>query len=146
LKFLGAVQTPSQLSRILIEKLGLFIGTTALPEFSHKADTYSRVLGQTYNPHNPRLTIGGSSGGSAGVVASGIAHVAFGTDSAGSIVIPAAFAGVVGFKPSNIIFRPLEGDEGLTLGFGSGTTSKGWFTRTVEDCAVVMDILDNNRY
>jgi aspartyl-tRNA(Asn)/glutamyl-tRNA(Gln) amidotransferase subunit A len=135
----------SHLARILEDKQGLFIGTTSLPEFGHKSDTVNRVIGLTRNPHNPNLTIGGSSGGSAGVVATGIAQVAFATDGAGSIVIPAAFAGVVGVKPSGVILQPFDSFTPLKLGFGPGTTCKGWFSRTVEDSAMLVDFLSGNR-
>jgi Asp-tRNA(Asn)/Glu-tRNA(Gln) amidotransferase A subunit family amidase len=134
----GTQPPHSRLRRLLIEKRGLFIGTTSLPEFGHKADTINRVIGLTRNPHDPNLTIGGSSGGSAGAVATGLAHIGFATDAAGSITIPGAFAGVVGVKP-NRNFTVC----GEKLGFGP-MACKGWFSRTVEDSAVLVDTLDSS--
>ncbi len=136
----------SLISEVLRYRNGLFVGTTSLPEFGYKADTNNLVIGQTYNPHDPTLTIGGSSGGSAGAVASGICQVGMATDAAGSIVIPAAFAGVVGVKPSNLEITPIDKDSFLRLGFGSGHTCRGWFTRTIEDTASFLDILTQKDY
>jgi amidase len=56
--------------------------------------------GKTANPHNPRHTPGGSSSGSAAAVAAGMVPLAFGTQTAGSVIRPASFCGIVGFKPS----------------------------------------------
>lgn len=128
---------------------GIFTGTTSLPcEFNHKSDTYNHVVvGQTRNPHNPDLTIGGSSGGSAGAVASGICHVATATDSAGSIVCPASFSGTVGIKlPKRLILRPLSQPGSPEIRFGVNSMSRGFFTRKVEDAAVVLDALSQHHY
>lgn len=77
----------------------LFAKTTT-PEFGCKGETNSPLTGITRNPWNPARTPGGSSGGTAVAVAAGIAPLGLGTDGAGSIRIPAAFCGNVGFKPS----------------------------------------------
>ncbi len=77
----------------------LFAKTTT-PEFGCKGETNSPLTGITRNPWNPARTPGGSSGGTAAAVAAGIAPLGLGTDGAGSIRIPAAFCGNVGFKPS----------------------------------------------
>ena len=69
------------------------------PEFSCAGFTHSRIHGITRNPWNPEFGVGGSSGGSGAALASGTATLASGSDIGGSIRIPAAFNGVVGFKP-----------------------------------------------
>jgi amidase len=69
------------------------------PEFSCAAFTHSRLWGVTRNPYNPELAVGGSSGGSAASLAAGTSTLASGSDIGGSIRMPAAACGVVGFKP-----------------------------------------------
>lgn len=78
----------------------IVVGKTATSEYGWSASTVSRVAGPTRNPWAPELSAGGSSGGSAAAVAAGLCSAALGTDGAGSIRIPAAFCGVVGYKPS----------------------------------------------
>jgi len=72
----------------------LIVGKTVTTEFSYYA------AGPTRNPHSPQHTPGGSSSGSAAAVAAGLCPAALGTQTIGSIIRPAAFCGVVGFKPS----------------------------------------------
>jgi len=78
----------------LKEKGALIFGKTVTTEFAYF------FPGPTRNPHNPTHTPGGSSSGSAAAVAAGFCHLALGTQTIGSIVRPAAFCGVVGFKPT----------------------------------------------
>lgn len=77
------------------------IGTTNLEEAALGAVTRNPHYGWTYNPHALDRTAGGSSGGSAAAVAAGLCDVALGTDTLGSIRIPAGYCGVYGFKPAN---------------------------------------------
>lgn len=72
---------------------------TTTPEFSCAGYTHSRLWGVTRNPWNPEFTPGGSSGGAAASLASGMTSLATGSDIAGSIRIPASACGLVGFKP-----------------------------------------------
>jgi Asp-tRNA(Asn)/Glu-tRNA(Gln) amidotransferase A subunit family amidase len=76
------------------------LGKTNTSEFGHKAITENPMFGVTRNPWNLDLTPGGSSGGAAAAVASGLGPVALGTDGGGSIRLPAAFCDVYGLKPS----------------------------------------------
>jgi Asp-tRNA(Asn)/Glu-tRNA(Gln) amidotransferase A subunit family amidase len=76
------------------------IGKTTTPEFAHSSFTYSPRWGVTRNPWDPERSPGGSSGGSGAAGGAGVVAFAEGTDMGGSIRIPAAFCGVVGFKPS----------------------------------------------
>lgn len=78
----------------------ILIGKTTTPEFAFSSFTQSPRWGVTRNPWDPERTSGGSSGGSAAAVARGVVPMAEGTDMGGSVRIPAAFCGVVGFKPS----------------------------------------------
>jgi len=78
----------------------ILIGKTTTPEFAHSSFTASPRWGITRNPWNAARTSGGSSGGSAVAVATGVVPFAEGTDMGGSVRIPAAFTGIVGLKPS----------------------------------------------
>ncbi len=76
----------------------ILIGKTTTPEFGHKPFTEGPFFGRTLNPHSPDHTCGGSSGGAAVAVATGMGPLALGSDGGGSIRIPAACCGVVGLK------------------------------------------------
>ncbi|MEM7170191.1 MAG: amidase [Pseudomonadota bacterium] len=78
----------------------VIIGKTACPEFSYVGVTASHLHGETRNPWDLTRTSGGSSGGAASAVAAGIGPLSLGGDGGGSIRIPSAFCGIVGFKPS----------------------------------------------
>lgn len=113
----------------------VFVGKTTTPELAWKAVTDSPLTGITRNPVDPTLTAGGSSGGAAAAVASGMGPCAVGTDGGGSIRIPASFCGIVGFKPTHgrIPMYPASP-------FGP-LAHAGPMTRTVADAALLMDIL-----
>lgn len=104
----------------------IVVGKTTTSEFGWSASTVSRVAPSTRNPWNRSRSAGGSSGGSAAAVAAGLCSAALGTDGAGSVRIPAAFCGVVGYKPSfgRIPYVPPCADRLAHL---------GTFTRTVPD-------------
>jgi aspartyl-tRNA(Asn)/glutamyl-tRNA(Gln) amidotransferase subunit A len=76
------------------------VGKTNLHEFAYGITSVNPHFGTVPNPHYPGRMAGGSSGGSAAAISAGLADVALGTDSGGSIRIPAACCGIVGFKPS----------------------------------------------
>jgi Asp-tRNA(Asn)/Glu-tRNA(Gln) amidotransferase A subunit family amidase len=76
------------------------LGKTNTPEFGAGANTTNKVYGATGNPFEPTLTCGGSSGGSAVALATGMVPLATGSDFGGSLRIPAGFCGVVGFRPT----------------------------------------------
>jgi amidase len=78
----------------------IVVGKTNTPEFAFGPNTVNRVFGATRNPWNPALTAGGSSGGSAAALATGMCALAEGTDLGGSLRGPASFCGVVGFRTS----------------------------------------------
>jgi Asp-tRNA(Asn)/Glu-tRNA(Gln) amidotransferase A subunit family amidase len=89
------LQGPESAVVTLLKQAGaLILGKTVSTEFAYFAP------GPTRNPHNPEHTPGGSSSGSAAAVAAGLAPLALGTQTVGSIIRPAAFCGVVGYKPS----------------------------------------------
>jgi aspartyl-tRNA(Asn)/glutamyl-tRNA(Gln) amidotransferase subunit A len=84
----------------LREAGAVLLGKTTTPEFGWKGVTDSPLTGITRNPWDPRKTPGGSSGGAAAAVASGMGPLALGTDGGGSIRIPCAFTGLFGIKPT----------------------------------------------
>ncbi len=111
---------------------GVMIGKTVTTQFA------SLVPSVTRNPHNPAHTPGGSSAGSAAAVAAGMVPIAFGTQTAGSVIRPAAFCGVAGFKPSYRLI-PMVGVKDVswhldTAGlFGSGVADVAFAAAAVLD-------------
>lgn len=112
----------------------VFMGKTTTPEFGTVSYTESDRLGITRNPWDPQHTPGGSSGGAAAAVSSGMAPIAHASDGGGSIRIPAACCGLVGLKPS----RHRIPDSIET--FHGGATG-GVVARTVADSAAALDAL-----
>lgn len=118
----------------------VIIGKTAMPELAIWPFTEGPGWA-TRNPVDTSRTCGGSSGGSAVAVAAGMAALAVGTDSGGSIRIPAACCGVVGVKPTPGLV-PLPGDA---ANHWYGLTAAGPFARDVADAALILDVLSGSR-
>ena len=88
------------------EKLGFVIlGQTNYPELGTRNITDSKLFGPAGNPWDPSRNTGGSSGGSAGAVASGMVSIASGSDAGGSIRIPASWTGLIGLKPTGHVVK-----------------------------------------
>ncbi|MHA1147670.1 MAG: amidase [Promethearchaeota archaeon] len=123
---------------IRLKKAGCVImGKTNTPEFGYAGVTHNRVFGVTKNPWHLKRTSGGSSGGAAAAVATGISPLALGSDGGGSIRHPATFCGVYGFKPTfgRVPVYPRIGISGYSI------THHGPLTRYVRDAALMMDVL-----
>jgi Asp-tRNA(Asn)/Glu-tRNA(Gln) amidotransferase A subunit family amidase len=106
------------------------LGKTVTTEFA------TFTPGKTVNPHNPAHTPGGSSSGSAAAVADGMVPLGFGTQTAGSVIRPASFCGVVGYKPSfGLINR--AGVKPLS----DSLDTVGVYARTVDDAAFFAGVL-----
>ena len=119
----------------LREAGAVLLGKTTTPEFGCKGETNSLLTGISRNPWNPARTPGGSSGGASAAVSAGLGPLAIGTDGAGSVRIPAAFCGNVGFKPSfgRVPAYPLSP-------FGS-VAHLGPHAMTVEEVALLMNAI-----
>ena len=112
--------------------LGLSIlGTSAMPEFGLTASTEPLLSGPTRNPWDLTRSPGGSSGGSAALVAAGAVPIAHANDGGGSIRIPASCCGLVGLKPSRGRLLLPEGHERLPVAIAT----QGLLTRSVRDTA-----------
>ncbi|MEV7008633.1 amidase [Streptosporangium sp. NPDC051022] len=97
----GAVATrDAEVVTRLRDHGAVIVGKTTLHEFAYGATGDRSLHGPSRNPHDPSRMSGGSSGGSAVAVASGMVPLSLGTDTAGSVRVPAALCGVVGFKPA----------------------------------------------
>ena len=116
---------------------GILLGKTTTPEFGLRPTTEGGLCPPARNPWNLEHTAGGSSGGSACAVASGLHPVAQGSDGGGSIRIPSACCGVVGIKPSRgRITRAPQDAEGW-----AGLSTTGPIARTVRDAALMLDAM-----
>jgi amidase len=122
-------------TRRLREAGFVIVGSTTLPEYGIVPTTEARIFGPTRNPWDLQRTPGGSSGGAAAAVASGMVPVAHGNDGGGSIRIPAACCGLVGLKPTRgrISAAPELGESLLGV--------DGMLTRTVAETAAILDVL-----
>jgi amidase len=110
------------------------LGKSTLPEFGIPPTTESIAQGATCNPWNINHSSGGSSGGAAALVASGVVPIAHGNDGGGSIRIPAACCGLVGLKPTRNRLVNMHGTDSLPINVGH----EGVITRSVRDTAVFM--------
>ena len=138
-KILAGVKMPvsSDMAQRALTLAGAeLVGFTNQDEFGMGSSTAFSAYGPAYNPHGHHLSPGGSSGGSAAAVACADADLALGSDTGGSVRQPAAFCGIVGFKPS----RGLLPRWGLTS-YASSLDSPGLLTRTVADAAYATDAL-----
>lgn len=111
------------------------IGTTTTPEFAYNATTESILYGPTRNPWDLERSTGGSSGGSAAAIATGIVPIAHANDGGGSIRIPASCNGLVGLKPTRGRI-PTGPDYGELIG---GLGIEFALSRTVRDTAALLD-------
>ncbi len=119
----------------LLDAGAIVIGKTTTPEYCSAGVTYSKLFGTTGTPWNPKYTSGGSSGGSGASLGAGMVTLATGSDIAGSIRIPAACCGVVGYKPP---YGRVPGNTPFNLDFYCQT---GPLTQSVGDAAMMTNVM-----
>ena len=114
----------------------ILIGKTTTPEFGHKQLTQAPIFGLTLNPVDRSVTCGASSGGAAVAVATGMGPIALGTDGGGSIRIPAACCGVVGYKATLGVIPHLQVPD-----LFAANSFTGPLARTIADTQLFFDVL-----
>ena len=114
----------------------IVVGKTNTPEFGAGANTVNPVYGATGNPFDPEKTCAGSSGGSAVALATGMVPIATGSDTGGSLRNPAAYCGIVGFRPS----PGMVPSELRLLGWSS-LPVQGPMARNVADVALLFEAM-----
>lgn len=126
----------STVTRRLMEEGGILLGKTNLDQFCHGSSTITSYYGRTMNPHELERLPGGSSGGSAAATAADMCAGSIGTETAGSIRLPASWCGVVGLKPTyGRVSR-----YGV-LAMGSSLDSPGPIVKSVEDSALILSVI-----
>ncbi len=119
----------------------IVLGKTNTPEFTLAFETENLVYGRTNNPYDAERTPGGSSGGAAAIIAAGGSALDLGTDTGGSIRVPAAFCGIAGLKPTS--GRVPRTGHAVPWGMGGmdTLTTIGPMARFVEDLALALPII-----
>ncbi|HEX5164362.1 MAG TPA: amidase [Thermomicrobiales bacterium] len=126
----------SEAVRLLREAGSVIAGKTSMPEFAFSPGSNNQHYGPVPNPWNPEHDSGGSSSGSGAAVASGLVYGATGSDTGGSIRMPATLCGIVGLKPT---FGRVSARGAVTLSWSLDHI--GPMTRTVRDTAIMLDAL-----
>ncbi len=135
--FADHISTQSDMTVEMIERRGgIVIAKSNTPEFGAGAQTFNEVFGATRNPWNTALTCGGSSGGAAVALATGMVWLAQGSDLGGSLRTPAGFCSVVGLRPS-----PGTVPRGPTMTAFDDLSVEGPMGRTVADVGLMLDAM-----
>lgn len=144
---LGSVRMPpiqTKEDAAVVKKLkeagAILIARSNTAEFLLSRESNNLRFGKTNNPINPELTPGGSSGGEAALVSSGSSVFGIGTDIGGSIRMPAAFCGVVGFKPSSDAVDKTGGYPGVG-GVAETMNAQGPICRSVRDTRLIYNVI-----
>ena len=137
---IAAEQPAAVANATLVDRLetagAILVGSLNMDEYAYGFTTENSHYGATCNPHDPTRVAGGSSGGSAAAVAAGLTPISLGSDTNGSIRVPAALCGVYGLKPT---FGRLSRHG--TVPFVHSLDHVGPFARSVRDLALTYDVL-----
>ena len=120
---------------------GIIIGLTNMDEAAFGGSTSSSFYGRCLNHRNINLSVGGSSGGSAAAISSGLVHNAIGTDTMGSVRIPASYCGVFGFKPSSKFIS----NKDLIL-LSNTYDTIGFFGKNISNISDLFNLIDDKNY
>jgi amidase len=135
--FADRVPDRSDIQVDMLERRGaLVMARSNAPEFAAGSNTFNEVFGKTLNPWNTAMTCGGSSGGSAVALATGMAWLANGSDLGGSLRIPASFCSVVGYRPSPGVVAHGPGANGF-----DDLSVSGPMARDIADTALMLDAM-----
>ena len=132
----------SPISDRLVKAGGIMLGKTNTPEFTLWWETDNKVYGRTNNPWDLSRTPGGSSGGEASAIASFMSPIGIGSDSGGSIRVPASYCGIFGLKPTHGRV-PITGHVPYTL---LEHTHIGPMARSIKDIALALSIIEGPDY
>lgn len=137
---INAARSPAPQDATLIQRLkqagAILVGAQLMDEYAYGFVTENSHYGPCHNPHDLARMTGGSSGGSAASVAAGLVPLSLGSDTNGSIRVPAALCGIFGLKPT---FGRLS--RARTYPFVASLDHLGPFTRSVRDSALAFDLL-----
>ncbi|XP_078310025.1 urethanase-like [Crassostrea virginica] len=120
----------------ILDAGGRILGKSVCEDLCFSGNSFTSSTGPVRNPYDPRKSTGGSSSGSASLVARKIVDVAIGGDQGGSIRVPASFCGIVGLKPTYGLV-PYTGIMPIEMTFDHA----GPMARTVEDCATLLEVI-----
>ncbi|RIJ16896.1 AtzE family amidohydrolase [Henriciella mobilis] len=131
---------PATSDAIVVDRLrkagAIPVGTLNMDEFAYGFATVNQHTGTTHNPHDLARLAGGSSGGSAAAVAAGLVPVALGSDTNGSVRVPASLCGIFGLRPTHGVL-PVEG----TFAFVDRLDTVGPFSRSVADARLAFEVM-----
>jgi len=140
---INAENPPAAQDATLVVRLkqagAVLVGAQTMDEYAYGFVTENSHYGASRNPHNPAHMTGGSSGGSASVVAGGLVPLSLGSDTNGSIRVPSSFCGIFGLKPT---YGRLS--RAHTYPFVDSLDHLGPFARSVRDLALVFDLLQGS--